>query len=131
MGIMSGMTGNAGPMDPGAAHAEFGRLLSNGEQIYAAFDFVRDAMLFTNGRVIFIDKQGITGRKIEYLSIPYRSILFFSVQTEGHLFAEARMKIYVDGMKDPDREGIQRLRRHLPGARRPVGVRRLALDGMP
>jgi Bacterial PH domain len=101
MGIMSGITGNAGPMDPGAATAEFQRLLSQGEQIYAAFDFVRDAMLFTNGRLILVDKQGITGRKVEYLSIPYRNILYFSVQTEGHLFAEARMHLYVDGMKDP------------------------------
>jgi hypothetical protein len=101
MAIMSSFTGNAGPMDPGAANAEFQRLLANGEQIYAAFDFVRDAMLFTNGRLILVDKQGITGRKVEYLSIPYRSILRFSVQTEGHLFAEARMHLYVDGMKDP------------------------------
>jgi Bacterial PH domain len=101
MGIMSGITGNAGPMSPGEATAEFARLLSNGEQIYAAFDFVRDAMLFTNGRLILVDKQGITGRKIEYLSIPYRNVLHFSVTTEGHLFAEARMHIWVDGMKDP------------------------------
>lgn len=101
MGIMSAFTGNAGPMDPGAATAEFQRLLSPGEQIYAAFDFVRDAMLFTNGRLILVDKQGVTGRKIEYLSIPYRSITHFSVQTEGHLFAEARMHLYVDNMKDP------------------------------
>jgi hypothetical protein len=101
MGIMSGVTGNAGPMDPGAATAEFARLLSQGEQIYAAFDFVRDAMLFTNGRLILVDKQGITGRKIEYQSVPYRSILRFSVQTQGHLFAEARMNLWVDGMKDP------------------------------
>ncbi len=101
MGIMSGITGNAGPMDPGQATAEFSRLLSQGEQIYAAFDFVRDAMLFTNGRLIFVDKQGLTGRKIEYLSIPYRSITHFSVQTEGHLFAEARMHIWVDNLKDP------------------------------
>jgi Bacterial PH domain len=101
MGIMSGITGNAGPMDPGAATAEFQRLLSQGEQIYAAFDFVRDAMLFTNGRLLLVDKQGITGRKIEYLSIPYRNILYFSVTTEGHMFAEARMHLWVDGMKDP------------------------------
>jgi Bacterial PH domain len=101
MGIMSGITGNAGPMDPGAAAAEFGRLLSTGEGIYAAFDFVRDAMLFTNGRLILVDKQGLTGKKIEYLSIPYRNVLYFSVTTEGHLFAEARMHIWVDGMKDP------------------------------
>ena len=101
MGIMSGITGNAGPMDPGAATAEFQRLLSQGEQIYAAFDFVRDAMLFTNGRLILVDKQGITGRKVEYLSVPYRNILYFSVQSQGHLFAEARMHLFVDGMKDP------------------------------
>jgi hypothetical protein len=101
MGIMSGITGNAGPMSPGDAMAEFQRLLSQGEQIYAAFDFVRDAMLFTNGRLIMVDKQGITGRKIEYLSIPYRSITHFSVQTEGHLFAEARMHLWIDGVKDP------------------------------
>jgi hypothetical protein len=101
MGIMSGITGNAGPMDPGAAAAEFARLLSHGEGVYAAFDFVRDAMLFTNGRLILIDKQGMTGKKVEYLSIPYRNILYFSVTTEGHLFAEARMHIWVDGMKDP------------------------------
>lgn len=101
MGIMSGITGNAGPMSPGDATAEFARLLANGEQIYAAFDFVRDAMLFTNGRLILVDKQGMSGRKIEYQSIPYRSILYFSVTTEGHLFAEARMHLYVDGMKDP------------------------------
>src|SRR4051794_31606654 len=61
MGFMSGITGNAGPMDPGAAASEFARLLSNGEGVYAAFDFVRDAMLFTNGRLILIDKQGISG----------------------------------------------------------------------
>jgi hypothetical protein len=101
MGIMSSITGNAGPMNPSDASAEFARLLANGEQIYAAFDFVRDAMLFTNGRLILVDKQGMTGKKIEYQSIPYRSILYFSVTTEGHLFAEARMHLYVDGMKDP------------------------------
>jgi hypothetical protein len=101
MAIMSSFTGNAGPMDPGAAANEFRRVLGPGEQIYAAFDFVRDAMLFTNGRLILIDKQGITGKKVEYLSIPYRSILYFSVTTEGHLFAEARMHIWVDGMNKP------------------------------
>jgi hypothetical protein len=101
MAIMSTLTGNAGPLGLGEAHDEFGRLLGPGEQIYAAFEFVRDVMLFTNGRLILVDKQGVTGKKVEYHSIPYRSILHFSVQTEGHLMAEARMLIHVDGMKDP------------------------------
>ncbi|MCW2497962.1 PH domain-containing protein [Jatrophihabitans sp.] len=101
MGIMSGITGNAGPMSPQEATAEFSRLLSQGEQIYAAYNWVRDAMLFTNGRMILVDKQGITGKKIEYLSIPYRSISRYAVQTEGHLMAEATMQIWIEGVKDP------------------------------
>jgi hypothetical protein len=101
MGIMSGMTGNAGPMNPSDANDEFARLLAQGEKIYAAFDWVRDAMLFTNGRLILVDKQGVTGKKIEYLSIPYRSITHFAVQTEGHLMAEATLTIWIDNVKDP------------------------------
>jgi len=101
MGIMSAMTGNAGPMNPSDANDEFARLLAQGEKIYAAFDWVRDAMLFTNGRLILVDKQGITGKKIEYLSIPYRSITHFAVQTEGHLMAEATLTIWIDNVKDP------------------------------
>ena len=101
MGIMSGMTGNAGPMNPSDANDEFARLLAQGEKIYAAFNWVRDAMLFTNGRLILVDKQGITGKKIEYMSIPYRSITHFAVQTEGHLMAEATLTIWIDNVKDP------------------------------
>jgi hypothetical protein len=101
MGIMSGFTGNAGPVNASDANDEFGRLLAQGEKIYAAFDWVRDAMLFTNGRLILVDKQGMTGKKIEYLSIPYRSITHFAVQTEGHLMAEATMTIWIENVKDP------------------------------
>jgi len=101
VGIMSGMTGNAGPMNPSDANDEFARLLAQGEKIYAAFNWVRDAMLFTNGRLILVDKQGITGKKIEYMSIPYRSITHFAVQTEGHLMAEATLTIWIDNVKDP------------------------------
>jgi len=95
------MTGNAGPMNPSDANDEFARLLAQGEKIYAAFNWVRDAMLFTNGRLILVDKQGITGKKIEYMSIPYRSITHFAVQTEGHLMAEATLTIWIDNVKDP------------------------------
>ena len=101
MGIMSGMTGNAGPVNASDANDEFARLLAQGEKIFAAFDWVRDAMLFTNGRMILVDKQGITGKKIEYLSIPYRSITHFSVQTEGHLMAEATLTIWIENVQEP------------------------------
>jgi hypothetical protein len=101
MGIMSGITGNAGVLGLGQAHDEFARLLGPGEQFYAAFEFVRDVMLFTNGRLILVDKQGVTGHKVEYHSIPYRSITHFSVQTAGHLDTDAELFIWVGDAKDP------------------------------
>lgn len=64
LGFMDGLIGNAGKIDPAAAHQEYSRLLGSGEQINAACRLVRDAFLFTNRRLLMIDKQGLTGRKV-------------------------------------------------------------------
>lgn len=95
MGIMSSITGNAGPMHVNAAANEYGRLLAQGEVIHAAFQFVRDAMLFTNTRLILVDKQGVTGKKVEYHSYPYRSISHFAVETSGHFDPDGELKLWV------------------------------------
>ena len=75
MGLMSGMMGNAGRIEPAAAHQEYGKLLGQGEQIHAAYQLVRDAFLFTNRRLILVDKQGLTGKKVEYLKLKGYRIL--------------------------------------------------------
>jgi hypothetical protein len=58
-------------------------------------------MLFTNRRLILVDKQGITGSKVEYHSLPYRSITHFSVETAGHFDLDAELKIWVTGRAQP------------------------------
>ncbi|MBW0101624.1 PH domain-containing protein [Pseudonocardia sp. KRD-291] len=35
-------------------------------QVHAAYQLIRDAFLFTDRRLILVDRQGITGRKVEY-----------------------------------------------------------------
>lgn len=101
MGLMDGLIGNAGKIDPAAAHHEYARLLGNGEQIHAAYQLVRDAFLFTNRRLLFVDKQGLTGRKIEYRSVPYRSITQFAVETAGTFDLDAELKIWISGSATP------------------------------
>lgn len=98
---MSGLTGNAAKLDPQRAVAEFGRLLGPGEEIQSAFMLVRDSFIFTNRRLILVDKQGMTGKKIDYTSIPYRHIHRFSVETAGHFDMDAEMKIWVAGHSEP------------------------------
>jgi Bacterial PH domain len=101
MGLINGLMGNATQVDPRQAAQEYGRLLGPDEPVVAAYQLVRDAMLFTDRRLILIDKQGLTGKKVEYHSLPYKSISHFSVETAGHLDLDAELKLYISGNPVP------------------------------
>ena len=101
MGLFSGMIGNVSEMSIDEISREFGELLGENEAIEAGYKLIRDVMIFTSKRIIFVDKQGITAKKIEYMSIPYKSIERFSVETAGHFDLDAELKIWVRGMTTP------------------------------
>lgn len=101
MGLLDGIMGNASRIDTAQAVQDYGRLLGRGEQVQAAYQLVRDAFLFTDRRLIMVDKQGMTGRKIEYHTIPYRSITHFSVETAGTFDLDAELKIWLSGSQTP------------------------------
>ena len=101
MSILSGFLGHASAFDPAQAQEEYAKLFADREVVEGAFRLVRDVVLFTDKRLIFIDKQGLTGRKTEYLSIPYRSIVRFSIESAGHFDLDAELKIWVTGAAAP------------------------------
>ncbi|WP_043363848.1 PH domain-containing protein [Belnapia sp. F-4-1] len=101
MAILSGLLGHAGAFDPAQAREEYSRLLAADEPVEGAYKLVRDVILLTDRRILLIDKQGITGRKTEYLSIPYRSVVRFSVESAGHFDLDAELKIWVSGASAP------------------------------
>jgi hypothetical protein len=108
MAILSGLLGHAGAFDTAQAREDYARLLGADEAIALAYKLVRDVILLTDRRILLVDKQGLTGRKVEYLSIPYRSIIRFSVESAGHFDLDAELKIWVSGTADP----IQRTFNH-------------------
>jgi hypothetical protein len=93
--------GNAHTIDPAQAQQDYARLLGEGEQVRAAYQLIRDSMLFTDRRLIMIDKQGITGKKTEYHSIPYKSISHFAVETAGTFDLDAELKIWISSSLTP------------------------------
>ncbi|MBM9621827.1 MULTISPECIES: PH domain-containing protein [Streptomyces] len=93
--------GNAHTVNPGQAQQDYARLLGHGEQVQAAYQLIRDTIIFTDRRLLLVDKQGITGRKTEYHSIPYRSITHFAVETAGTFDLDAELKIWISGMPAP------------------------------
>ena len=72
--------GNASEIEPARIEGDFVRVLAGGERIEKAYQLLWDLFVFTNKRLILVDKQGLTGSKVEYRSLPYRSITHFSVR---------------------------------------------------
>lgn len=101
MGIFDGFLGNASEMNAAEVQKEFGHVLAKTEQVEAAYKLIRDLFIFTNKRLILVDRQGITGKKVEYHSIPYKSITHFSIETAGHFDLDAELKIWVSGKAEP------------------------------
>lgn len=95
MGIFSALLGNSGTVDQEKLLKDYHRLLINGEEIQIGFKMFRDTFIFTDKRLLLIDKQGLTGKKTDYLSIAYKSISRFSVETAGTFDLDAELKIWV------------------------------------
>ena len=97
MGLMSAISGNAGEIPADQAQQDLHNLFVEGERVEKAYQVGRDVFAFTQFRLLLVNKQGITGAKVEYRSIPYRSITNFSVETAGSFDLDAELKIWVNG----------------------------------
>lgn len=101
MGFFDSLLGNASTVDVKKVEKELEAILIAEEQVEAAFKVFRDLMIFTEKRLILVDKQGMTGKKIEYHSIPFKSISHFSVETAGTFDLDAELKIWVSSATEP------------------------------
>lgn len=101
MGLFSALLGNAGAVSPDELNRDYALLLTDGETVEIGFKLVRDVFMFTNKRLILVDKQGITGRKIDYMSVAYKSVSKFSIETAGEFELDAELKIWISSEINP------------------------------
>lgn len=85
------------PEEPHNLRIRDGVILPN-EHIVCAYKGIRDMLILTDKRILCVDKQGITGKKQKYLSIPLSKVNAFSVETGGTLDFDCDIDIYVSGM---------------------------------
>jgi Bacterial PH domain len=69
-------------------------ILLDEEKVIMAFKAGRDVSLFTNLRIMTLDVQGLSGKKVEYVSIPLRSIRSFSIETAGVWDRDTELRLY-------------------------------------
>lgn len=101
MGFLDALMGNASKIENSKIQGEFAKVLAPGEVVEHAYQLFRDYFVFTSKRLVLVDKQGLTGSKIEYHSIPYKSITHFSVETAGTFDMDAELKIWISGTPSP------------------------------
>ncbi|SHJ32455.1 PH domain-containing protein [Clostridium amylolyticum] len=101
MGLFDGLMGNASEVKIEEVEKAFANVLTSTETVEKAYKLVRDMFIFTNKRLILVDKQGVTGKKIEYHSIPYKNITHFSIETAGNFDLDAELKIWISGTQMP------------------------------
>lgn len=93
--------GNASDTDIQSLNKTYAPFLCKDEVIERAFSHIRDKWVFTSKRLIIQNTQGVTGKKKEFLSIPYQSVTCFSIETAGTLDEDSEMKLWIKGMEEP------------------------------
>lgn len=100
MGLFNAILGNASEVTIESASKEFEPILIEGEEIEKAFRLIKDMFVFTNKRLILVEKQ-LVGSKVDYLSIPYKNIKKFSKESAGILDLYADLKIWLNNDNEP------------------------------
>lgn len=84
------------PIPEKSVHPNLMRLLLPEEELVAAFKTVRDQFIFTDRRLISVDVQGITGKRVSFSILPYANIQYFAVQTPFalELFKDSELDLW-------------------------------------
>ncbi|EDQ00927.1 PH domain-containing protein [Shewanella benthica] len=101
MGLLDSLLGNASEVNLEELADELGPILADNEELHLAYKLIRDMFVFTNKRLILIDKQGLTGKKVSYHSIPYKAITHFEVETAGRFDMDSELKLWISGQDQP------------------------------
>ncbi|QHQ60466.1 PH domain-containing protein [Anaerocolumna sedimenticola] len=89
--LQGGLAANYSEAPIAELEKEYSQYLMDGEKITMGFKLVRDALIFTNKRIIMTDKQGATGTKMKVTSINLLSIVNVSMETSGFGFDDSEL----------------------------------------
>ena len=79
-----------------------GALVPN-ERIKLAYKCGRDMVICTTKRILYVDTKGLSGKKIEYLSMRYSCIKGYQITTAGtFLDRDAEFKIFTISTRRKD-----------------------------
>lgn len=69
-------------------------LLLDDETIEFSFKGIRDILVITDKRAIYVDTRGITGKKKDYASLPWKTLQSFSIETAGLVDIDSELELW-------------------------------------
>lgn len=76
----------------------FGFLISDQEEVLLSYKSVRDRLIVTSKKLLIIDIQGVTGRKKEYMVLPFSKLTGFSCESAGTFDLDAELKVWASAI---------------------------------
>jgi hypothetical protein len=92
--LLSGLFGNYSEVSAQELTQQYGGYLMPQEKIQMGFKLIRDTFMVTDERLIFIDHQGVTGKKTRIASIQLDSIYEVTMETGGTGFDDSELTIH-------------------------------------
>lgn len=89
-----GLSDNASQIDASYVKEKYQELFLDGEDVELAFKCGRDLDILTTKRMIIVDVKGISGSKIEFLSIRWDCVKAFKIETAGRFDRDCDMTIF-------------------------------------
>ena len=91
--ITGGLAGNMREVTPDEADAVYGPWLMDAETLTGAYRLLRDGFAISNQRLLFMDRQGVTGTKTRMFSIPLSAIVAVTAETAGAGIDDSEMTL--------------------------------------
>lgn len=103
--VLQGLLGNYSSQDVKKIMAKWGEFLVDTEEVVSGYKLIRDELILTNYRIIFIDVQGMTGQKKAITQIFLDSVVDVSYTAAGFGFDDIDM--YVTYMSNPFKKALE------------------------
>lgn len=81
--LVNGILGNFSEVNLIELKNDYKNFLFDNEEIECGYVLIRDKIVFTNKRIIFIDKQGVSGKKTSFKSIFLDDIVDVKMESAG------------------------------------------------
>lgn len=91
--VLQGMMGNLSELPSEVIMKQYGPYLINGESVKVGYILIRDIVIFSDKRILYFDKQGLTGQKMRVASIYLDSIINVSAETAGFGLDDSEISI--------------------------------------